>query len=246
VSKPPASSPEPVRRSWRLANLGLGSRLRAYLLTGILVTAPISITIYIAWALIAAVDDAVTRLLPTAYNPGTYLPLWVPGIGVLLVALVLILIGWFAAGYVGRLFVRLGEAALARVPVVRSLYSATKQILETVFANQSQAFREVALLEYPRRGVWTLGFVTGTPPAEVTARTGEDLVVVFVPTAPNPTGGFVLFVPRADLQILAMSVEEGIKMVVSGGLVTPPVRTAATGTPAAPDPVPAELQPERR
>ncbi|MFN8721460.1 MAG: DUF502 domain-containing protein [Rhodospirillales bacterium] len=244
MSQPSASSPEPARRLLRLSNLGLAARLRAYLLTGILVTAPISITIYIAWALIAAVDDMVSRLLPTAYNPGTYLPLWVPGIGVLLVAVVLILIGWFAAGYVGRLFVRLGEAALARVPVVRSLYSATKQILETVFANQSQAFREVALLEYPRRGVWTLGFVTGAPPAEVVARTGEDLVVVFVPTAPNPTGGFVLFVPRGDLQILSMSVEEGIKMVVSGGLVTPPARPVEAAAPAVPEP--AHLQPERR
>jgi uncharacterized membrane protein len=244
LSQPSASSPEPARRLLRLSNLGLAARLRAYLLTGILVTAPISITIYIAWALIAAVDDAVSRLLPTAYNPGTYLPLWVPGIGVLLVAVVLILIGWFAAGYVGRLFVRLGEAALARVPVVRSLYSATKQILETVFANQSQAFREVALLEYPRRGVWTLGFVTGAPPAEVVARTGEDLAVVFVPTAPNPTGGFVLFVPRRDLQILSMSVEEGIKMVVSGGLVTPPSRSVEAAAPAVPEP--AHLQPERR
>jgi uncharacterized membrane protein len=235
LSQPSASSPEPARRLLRLSNLGLAARLRAYLLTGILVTAPISITIYIAWALIAAVDDMVSRLLPTAYNPGTYLPLWVPGIGVLLVAVVLILIGWFAG---------LGEAALARVPVVRSLYSATKQILETVFANQSQAFREVALLEYPRRGVWTLGFVTGAPPAEVVARTGEDLVVVFVPTAPNPTGGFVLFVPRGDLQILSMSVEEGIKMVVSGGLVTPPARPVEAAAPAVPEP--AHLQPERR
>jgi uncharacterized membrane protein len=235
---------DPARNPLRLSNLGLAARLRAYLLTGILVTAPISITLYIAWVMIASVDDMVSRLLPAAYNPGNYLPLWVPGVGVLLVALVLILIGWFAAGYVGRLFVRIGEASLARVPVVRSLYSATKQILETVFANQSQAFREVALIEYPRRGIWTLGFVTGNPPAEVTSRTGEDVAVVFVPTAPNPTGGFVLFVPRHDLQILDMTVEEGIKMVVSGGLVTPPARGPAAGAAIVAEPAP--LQPERR
>jgi len=222
---PTVPDPSPDQTAPRpRALLGLAGRLRAYLVAGILVTAPVAITLYLAWMLIASVDDWVGQLLPTAYNPGTYLPLWVPGIGLLVLLVFLTVVGWFAAGYVGRLLVGLGEAALARVPIVRSLYAATKQILETVLANQSHAFREVVLLEYPRKGIWTLGFVTGVPPAEVRDRMGGESLVVFVPTAPNPTGGFVLFVPARDLVFLSMTVEEGIKMVVSGGIVTPPDR----------------------
>ena len=113
---------------------------------------------------------------------------------------------------------------MARVPVVRGLYGATKQIFETVLAKQSGAFREVALIEYPRKGIWTLGFISGTTRGEVAGVTDETLVNVFVPTTPNPTSGFLLFLPKTDVIELAMTVEEGIKMIVSGGIVTPPDR----------------------
>jgi uncharacterized membrane protein len=111
---------------------------------------------------------------------------------------------------------------LARMPVVRSIYGATKQIFETVLAHKSTAFRQVCLVEYPRRGLWTLGFITGTTVGEVQDRTSDEVVNVFLPTTPNPTSGFLLFVPRRDIVLLEMSIEDGIKMVISGGIVTPP------------------------
>nr|WP_158048150.1 DUF502 domain-containing protein [Skermanella pratensis] len=199
-------------------------RLRAYFLAGILVTAPVAITLYLAWAVVNLIDTAVSQLLPAQYNPENYMPFSVPGLGVVIVIVALTLTGALTAGVIGRLVVRAGEAVLARMPVVRSVYGATKQILETVLANQSAAFREVVLIEYPRRGIWTLGFITGHTQGEVQDLTVDDVVNVFIPTTPNPTSGFLLFVPRSDLHVLEMTVEEGIKMVVSGGIVTPPDR----------------------
>ncbi|UEM23021.1 DUF502 domain-containing protein [Skermanella mucosa] len=204
--------------------IGLMGRLRAYFLAGILVTAPVAITLYLAWAVINLIDTAVSQLLPAQYNPENYLPFSIPGLGVVIVIMALTLTGALTAGVIGRLVVRAGEAVLARMPVVRSVYGATKQILETVLANQSAAFREVVLIEYPRRGIWTLGFITGHTQGEVQDLTVDDVVNVFIPTTPNPTSGFLLFVPRSDLHVLEMTVEEGIKMVVSGGIVTPPDR----------------------
>nr|WP_084164932.1 DUF502 domain-containing protein [Skermanella stibiiresistens] len=199
-------------------------RLRAYFLAGILVTAPVAITLYLAWAVINLIDTAVSQLIPATYNPENYLPFSVPGLGVVIVLVALTLTGALTAGVIGRLVVRAGESVLARMPVVRGVYAATKQIMETVLANQSAAFREVVLLEYPRRGIWTIGFISGTTQGEVRDLTGEEVVNVFVPTTPNPTSGFLLFVPRTDLRVLEMTVEEGIKMVVSGGIVAPPDR----------------------
>jgi uncharacterized membrane protein len=226
VSEPGERGDDPGPSRSRRIGLGFAARIRAYFLTGVLVTAPISITLYLAWLLIDAVDSWVARVIPRAYNPETLLPLWIPGIGLLLVAVALVIIGWFAAGYLGRVLVRLGEGALARVPVVRSLYAATKQLFETVLANKSQAFREVVLVEFPRRDAWTVAFVTGEPPAEALARTGEPMVCVFVPTAPTPTGGYVLFVPERDVVRTSMTVEEALKLVVSTGIVAPPRRPA--------------------
>jgi len=212
--KPPRS---PRRR-------GLGGRLRAYFLAGVLVTAPISITLYLSWLFIGFIDGLVTAIIPTRYNPETYLPFSIPGLGVVLVLAALTVIGAFTAGFVGRLVIRLGEAIVARTPVIRGIYGATKQIFETVLANQSEAFREVVLVEYPRKGVWSLGFITGTTKGEVQSLTEEEVINVFIPTTPNPTSGYLLFVPRPELVMLSMTVEEGIKMVVSGGIVTPPDR----------------------
>ena len=209
--------------------IGLLGRARAYLLAGILVTAPVAITLYLAWAVVDLIDNSVTKLLPEQYNPGNYMPFSVPGLGVVIVIVTLTLIGAFTAGVIGRLVIRAGEGVLARMPIIRSVYGAIKQIMETVLANQSAAFREVVLLEYPRRGIWTLGFISGQTQGEVQNLTADDVVNVFVPTTPNPTSGFLLFVPRSDLHVLEMTVEEGIKMVVSGGIVTPPDRRPIEG-----------------
>jgi uncharacterized membrane protein len=209
--------------------IGLLARIRAYFLAGILVTAPVAITLYLAWAVIDLIDNSVSRLLPAQYNPENYMPFSVPGLGVVIVILTLTLIGAFTAGVIGRLVIRMGEGVLARMPIIRSVYAATKQIMETVLANQSAAFREVVLLEYPRRGIWTLGFISGQTHGEVRDLSADDVVNVFVPTTPNPTSGFLLFVPRSDLHVLSMTVEEGIKMVVSSGIVTPPERRKVEG-----------------
>jgi len=203
------------------AKLTLGARLRAYFLAGILVTAPVGITLYLAWLFVTFIDDWVNALLPARFNPETYLPFSVPGLGVVIIVVALVLIGAVTAGFVGRLIVRTYESVLARIPAVRSVYAAVKQIFETVLANQSNAFREVVLVEYPRRGIWAIGFITGTTEGEVQNLTEDEVVNVFLPTTPNPTSGFLLFVPRRDLTVLQMSVEDGIKMVVSGGIVTP-------------------------
>ncbi|MBU0723479.1 MAG: DUF502 domain-containing protein [Alphaproteobacteria bacterium] len=201
--------------------LSFSGRLRAYFLAGVLVTAPISLTIYIAWLLIDFIDSQVTPLIPLAYHPETYLPFTIPGLGVLVLIMVITLIGAITAGFLGRLLIRAGEAIVNRVPVIRGVYGALKQIMETVLAQKSDAFRQVVLVEYPRKDCWVLAFVSGGTTGEVQSKTAADLVNVFVPTTPNPTSGFLLFVPAKDMIYLDMTIEEGIKMVVSGGIVTP-------------------------
>ena len=197
-------------------------KLRNYFMAGILVTAPISITIYLGWLFITFVDDRVTPLIPKVYNPENYLPFAVPGIGVVIVIITMILVGALTAGFVGRIFNRISERIMNRVPVLRGIYKATRQILETILAQQSKAFREAVLVEYPRKDMWVIAFITGTTEGEVQAITDDDLINVFVPTTPNPTSGFLIFVPKSDILPLAMSVEDALKMVISGGIVTPP------------------------
>lgn len=211
----PAGDPqEKPRRSFWL-------RLRNYFITGIIVVAPISLTIYLISLIINLIDDKILPLFPDRYNPETYLPFAVPGIGVLVFVVVLTLIGWLTTGLIGRTVVRVGENLLDRMPIVRSLYSALKQIFETVFSQNSRAFREVVLIPYPREGCWALGFATGTTRGEVQDAIRDEVVNVFLPTTPNPTSGFLLFLPRKDVIFLKMSVEQGIKLVISGGVVTP-------------------------
>jgi uncharacterized membrane protein len=207
--------------------IGLGGRLRGYFFAGVLVTAPIAITVYIAWLLISLVDERVFSVIPPEYNPETYLPFSVPGIGLVLMLLFLTVVGALAAGYVGKLLLRLSEQALNRMPIVRSIYGTAKQIVETIVSSKSAAFREVVLVEYPRRGAWTIAFMTGRTIDEVAAvagGAGQGMVNVFVPTTPNPTSGFLLFLPESDVRRLPLSVEDGLKLVLSGGIVTPPAR----------------------
>lgn len=201
--------------------IGLIGRLRAYFFAGVLVTAPAAVTFYVAWLVIDFVDRQVTPWLPPRYNPETYLPFSLPGFGLLILLFSLTAIGALTAGFLGNILVRTGERILARMPIIRSIYSATKQIFETVLRQQSTAFREVVILEYPRRGIWTIGFIATPAASEIRHLINSEMANVFVPTTPNPTSGFLLFVPRSDLIRLSMTVEEGIKMVVSGGIVTP-------------------------
>ncbi len=205
-------------------HLTLAGRLRAYFLAGILVTAPISITFYIAWLFIDFVDRQVTPWIPTAWNPKQW---GVPGMGLLLVVVALTVVGALTAGILGRLWIRFSEAIMQRMPVLRGIYSAVKQIFETMLSQKSQAFREVAVIEYPRRGMWSLAFISGSAAPQVNRCAGEEMISVFVPTTPNPTSGFLLFLPRAEVHVLDMTVDEGFKLLISCGIVAPPDRVVA-------------------
>lgn len=197
-------------------------KLRNYLFAGILVTAPIAITFYVTWGFLKFLDNKITPLIPTIYNPNTYLPVELPGLGLIVAITFFIVIGFFARNFFGRLIVGISESIVTRVPVINTIYGAIKQIFETVMASQSDAFKEVVMFEYPRKGIWVMGFVTGQTKGEVQSLTNNDTVNIFLPTTPNPTSGFLLFVPKKDIKYMEMTVEEGIKMIVSGGIITPP------------------------
>jgi uncharacterized membrane protein len=200
-------------------------RLRNYFLAGILVTAPIAITLYVVWGFLKFLDNKITPLIPYAYNPNTYLPVEIPGLGLIIALLFFTFVGWLTRNFLGRLLVRLSENIVNRVPVINTIYGAIKQIFETVMASKSDAFKEVVMFEYPRKGIWVMGFVTGSTKGEVQQLTKNDTVNIFLPTTPNPTSGFLLFLPKKDLIYMKMSVEEGIKMIVSGGIITPTMET---------------------
>jgi uncharacterized membrane protein len=197
------------------------TKIRGYFLTGIIVTAPIGLTFYVSFLFIGFIDSKVRNIIPVKYHYDNILPFEIPGIGLLIVFIMLTFIGFLTAGIIGRYIIKLGERIIARLPIIRSVYGALKQIFESVLKTSSKSFREVVLIEYPRKGIWAIGFITGDTQGEVQETSKDELVNVFLPTTPNPTSGFLLFVPRKDLRVLNMNVEEGIKMVISGGIVTP-------------------------
>ena len=200
-------------------------RLRNYFISGLLFSLPLIITFYVVTWIIQTVDSWVQPFIPPEYNPQNFLPFPVPGLGIIIAIIGLVLIGTVTKGFFGNIVIRYSERFLSKMPIVRSIYSTTKQISEAVLQSRSQSFREVGMIEYPRPGLWALCFVTGTTKGEVQKKTANDVVNVFVPTTPNPTSGFLLFVPKGDIIPMNMSVEEGIKMVVSAGMITPPLRT---------------------
>jgi uncharacterized membrane protein len=210
------SAASPVRRA------RLRIRLRNYFLTGIVVAAPVGITIYITWTFVHWVDSRVKPLIPSAYNPDHYLPFSVPGVGLLFAILVLTLLGFLTANLVGRTVVGYGESMLDRMPLVRNLYRGLKQLFQTALSQTSRSFQKVVLVEYPDKGRWRVGFVTTLAKGEVAERlTEEKPLAVFIPNTPNVTAGFLVFVPRREAVVLDMSVEEAAKMIISAGLVTP-------------------------
>ncbi len=196
-------------------------KIRTYFFTGLAVTAPIGITVYLSVIFINLIDNNVKDLVPNKYNPDTYLPFNIPGTGLIVAIISLILIGFFTAGIFGRFFVRLGENIINKLPVVRSIYSALKQIFQTILGSSSKAFREVVIIEYPRKGLWAIAFITAETKAEIKQKLKLKTVNVFLPTTPNPTSGFMLVVPEKDIIKLQMNIEEGMKLVISGGIITP-------------------------
>jgi uncharacterized membrane protein len=216
VTESPTPPAAPRRR-----RLWVVEHLRGYFIAGILVTGPTALTLYLTWAFVSFIDHSVGSILPKEYNPQTYLPFYIPGIGLVVAVVGLTLIGAATAGVIGRVLLRWSERIMARMPVVRGIYSAVKQIFETVLAKQSKSFREVVLVEWPRRGAWTVGFVTANVEGEIKDIAGEDAIAIYVPTTPNPTSGYMAFLPRRDVITLKMSVEDAIKYVISTGIVAP-------------------------
>ena len=199
-------------------------RLRNYFLTGFVICAPLFITIYLTWTIIEWVDSWVKPYIPDVYNPDQYLPFALPGFGLIVALFGITIVGFLTANLIGRSIVSYGEHLLSRMPVVRNIYSALKQIFETVFREGSESFKSVVLVEYPRKGIWALAFVATDTLGEVQSKFDEitgKTVSVFLPTTPNPTSGFLLFVPIEDVIELEMSVEEAAKLVISAGLVAP-------------------------
>ena len=208
------------------------SGLRASLLTGIVVIAPVGLTLWLIWTVAGWVDGVVLSLIPSGFQPEKYIGINLRGIGVVILLVFTILVGWVAKGLIGRSLISFAESLVDRMPVVRTIYSGVKQIAETVFAQTERSFEKACLVQYPRRDIWAIGFISTEARGEVNqkAETGSDLLSVFVPTTPNPTSGFLLFVPREDVIELDMSVEDAAKLVISAGLVYPPeVRPEAAG-----------------
>jgi uncharacterized membrane protein len=197
--------------------------LRRYLIAGLLVWLPIVVTVLILKFLIDVVDRTLL-LLPAMAQPEILIGFRVPGLGFLLSGAVLLLTGMVVTNLLGRNMVKVWEGLLARIPVVRAIYSASKQLTETLFSGSGKSFRKVVLVRYPHPGMWTLAFLTGDGLAEANRKTGRDLVNIFVPTTPNPTSGFFLMVAREDMIELDMPVDVGIKLILSAGAVAPDSR----------------------
>ena len=198
------------------------AKFRRFFLTGLLVTAPIIITIYVTWLVITFIDVKVASLLPEYLDFRKALPFQIPGLGLLIVIFVVTLIGAITPGLIGRNLLKLGEMILFKTPVIRTVYSSIKQIMETVMSTNSKSFKEVVLVEYPRQDIWVIAFVTSSVKGEIDDKIRKsDLVSIFVPTTPNPTSGFLLFVAKKDLIYLNMPVDQAVKLVISGGIVSP-------------------------
>ncbi|KRT55803.1 DUF502 domain-containing protein [endosymbiont of Ridgeia piscesae] len=195
--------------------------LRRYLVAGLLVWLPL-VAVYLVVRTLVRWMDSSLLLLPLQYRPETLLGTTIPGLGVLLSLLILLFTGLVAANLFGRKLVRLWERLLARIPLVRSVYSAVKQLVETMFSDNGDSFRKVVLVEFPRRGLWTLGFLTSSDVGEAQQKIGCEVLNVYIPTTPNPTGGYFVMVPKEEVQELEMSVDDGLKMLLSMGAIVPP------------------------
>ncbi|MCH2078406.1 MAG: DUF502 domain-containing protein [Rhodobacteraceae bacterium] len=231
---------KPKRRS------SLFAGLRSNFLTGLVVIAPIGLTIWLIWAVVGLIDGFVLPLIPDGYTPDVLLrrllgpwvrellglegaidpsftPRSIRGIGVIIFLIFTILVGWIAKGFIGRSLLRWAEGLVESIPVVRSIYSGVKQIAETVFSQSDTSFDKACLIEYPRRGIWAIGFISTDAKGEIAKNNQADspLISIFVPTTPNPTSGFLLFFPKDDVIELDMSVEDAAKLVISAGLVYP-------------------------
>jgi uncharacterized membrane protein len=228
--------------------ISMATRLRNNFLTGLIICAPMAITIYLTWTFIHWADSWVKPYIPDRYNPEAYLKFAIPGTGLLIALIFITLVGFLGRNLIGRSIVGYSENILNRMPLVRTVYKSTKQIFETVLKEQGSSFKKVGLIEFPRAGTWALVFVSTDAKGEIAAKlndSGEEMVAVFLAPTPVPTAGFLMFVPRSKLMLLDMTPEEGVKLLISAGLVTPDCKPATpadvVAAMAEPDSEPADM-----
>ncbi len=201
------------------------SGIRNSFLTGLVVILPTGLTIWLIWSVVGWIDSWILPLVPTQFRPDQYFGYDIRGVGLAIFLVFTVVIGWLAKGLIGRSLIRWGESLVDRMPVVRSVYNGLKQIAETVFSQSETKFDRACMIQFPRPGVWALGFVSTPAKGELLARIPEeDVLTVFVPTTPNPTSGFLVYAPRRDLILLDMGVEDAAKLIISAGLVYPPAK----------------------
>lgn len=211
--------------------------IRRYLITGLLIWVPLVITLWVLDLLVGTMDHTLL-LLPPQWRTEGWLGVHIPGMGVILTLLVVLLTGVFAANIIGQRLVKFWEGVLARIPVVNSIYRGVKQVSDTLFAPGGQAFRKAVLVQWPRPGMWTIAFLTGTPGGDVASHLKGDYISIYVPTTPNPTGGYFVMVPRADAIELDMSVDEALKYIISMGVAAPDGNGRRNGAAGRPEVVP--------
>jgi uncharacterized membrane protein len=225
-----SQEPSPRPSAEAAARTSIAARIRNYFLTGLVIAAPLAITIYIVWWFVHWIDGWVKPLIPARYDPDLLLPFSVPGVGLVIAFVLITLLGFLTANLLGRTMISYGERLLGRMPVVRTIYGGLKQIFETMLSSRATTFNQVVLIEYPRRDLWSIAFVATSAKGEVrevlsAGDTPEDEIMsVFIPTTPNPTSGYLLFAKRSELILLDMTIEEAAKLVISAGLVSPEYR----------------------
>jgi uncharacterized membrane protein len=211
------------------------SSTRRYFITGLLIWVPLVITVWVLSVLVGTMDQTLL-LLPPALRTESWLGIYVPGMGVLLTVLVIFLTGLAATNIIGQRLVRFWEGMLARIPVVNSIYNGVKQVSDTLFLPNGQAFRKALLVEWPRPGMWTIAFLTGTPGGDLSSQLSGEHVSIYVPTTPNPTSGYFVLVPKSSVVELELSVDEALKYIISMGVVAPGRRSRLPSQPAVPEP----------
>lgn len=219
--------------------ISMAGRLRNNFLTGLIICAPLAITVWLTFTFIDWADSWVTPYLPQRYNPQYYFDVTIPGTGLLIAVLFITIVGFLGKNLIGRSIVNFGESILQRMPLIRSVYKSIKQIFETVLREQSTSFKKCGLVEFPSSGTWALVFIAGDAQGEIAAKlneNGEEMVAVFLPPTPVPTAGFLMFVPKSKIVMLDMTPEEGAKLLISGGLIAPDYNPDGPAIPALPAP----------
>lgn len=218
----PAPDPRLVIQT-DLLRPSFGTRLRRYFLTGLVIAAPLAITAAVTWWFVNLIDGWIKPLIPAAYLPDSYLPFPIPGFGLVIGIIGLMLLGFLTANLVGRTLLDAGEALLNRMPVVRSLHKGVKQVFETIFSQSGTSFRKVGMVQFPQPGMWSIVFIAQEAAAEIAGKLpdGNEQIGVFLPCTPNPTTGFFFYLPRREVVELTISVEDGVKLIMSAGLIQP-------------------------